>query len=345
MDRPDEPGVIEIEASSLARRRGNRNFLIAFAGSRSSTPHAGGRLGRRGRARRGMAPERTDAPVGAGDSHALWLAWTALRARRPRRVPRLLGAARAGRRRDDFRQAADHRRPLRTDAQSRSTTAGPTISSGPRPISSNARRGLPGPGGKRNGRRAGRLEENGRRLGAATDRRPDRHERHRGSPPPDGDLAGHGVAASLAATTTPPWTGSPRRCRLQGTSTRVRRRPGARRDTLEGARPRRAGRRGRALAAEARESFERMGAVRSLERLDACHAHRRDRVGLGQERSSSTLYAGTGRANPFSVNVPTSSASTSSSTSASVRWLIRICPPVASSQSRDARIVTAPTAA
>ena len=64
--------------------------------------------------------------------------------------------------------------------------------------------------------------------------------------------------------------------------------------------------------------------------------------------SRSTLYAGTGRAKPFSVKTPASSTSTCSSTSASVRWLIRICPSAASSHSRtrgssppDRRVVRA----
>ena len=64
----------------------------------------------------------------------------------------------------------------------------------------------------------------------------------------------------------------------------------------------------------------------------------RDRHGLVQERIPRTLKAGTGRANPFRVNAPTSSASTSSSTSACVRWLTRIWPPVASSHRREARM-------
>ena len=70
------------------------------------------------------------------------------------------------------------------------------------------------------------------------------------------------------------------------------------------------------LAAEAREVFARMGAARAIARLDARAADAGSNAGVAQERIPSTLKAGTGRANPFRVNAPTSSASTSSSTSA-----------------------------
>jgi hypothetical protein len=57
-----------------------------------------------------------------------------------------------------------------------------------------------------------------------------------------------------------------------------------------------------------------------------------------------TRWAITERANPFSVSSPTGSASTRSSTAANARWLTRMSPSRASSQSREARLATGPTA-
>ena len=58
-----------------------------------------------------------------------------------------------------------------------------------------------------------------------------------------------------------------------------------------------------------------------------------------------TRYAGTGRTNPFKVRSPRGSDSMRSSIAASARWLIRISPSAASSQSREARFETGPIAA
>src|SRR2546426_12427559 len=58
----------------------------------------------------------------------------------------------------------------------------------------------------------------------------------------------------------------------------------------------------------------------------------------------STLHVGTGRARPLRAMGPISSASISFSTAEATREEMRICPPLASPQSRAARLVTVPMA-
>ena len=63
------------------------------------------------------------------------------------------------------------------------------------------------------------------------------------------------------------------------------------------------------------------------------------------ETAAMTLYAARGRLIPFNSNSPTGSTFTAFSTFISTRGLIRICPGLASSQSREATLDTVPIAA
>ena len=60
---------------------------------------------------------------------------------------------------------------------------------------------------------------------------------------------------------------------------------------------------------------------------------------------ATTLYAARGRLIPFNSNSPIGSTFTAFSTFVSTRALIRICPGLASSQSREATLDTVPIAA
>jgi hypothetical protein len=61
--------------------------------------------------------------------------------------------------------------------------------------------------------------------------------------------------------------------------------------------------------------------------------------------AATSLYAARGRRIPFNSNSPTGSTFMASSTFVSTRGLMRICPGLASSQSRDATLDTVPIAA
>ena len=61
--------------------------------------------------------------------------------------------------------------------------------------------------------------------------------------------------------------------------------------------------------------------------------------------AATTLYAARDRLIPFSANSPTGSTVTACSTFVSTRGLIRICPDLASSHSREATLDTVPMAA
>jgi hypothetical protein len=61
--------------------------------------------------------------------------------------------------------------------------------------------------------------------------------------------------------------------------------------------------------------------------------------------AATTLYAAKGRLIPFNSNSPTGSTVTASSTFVSTRGLMRICPGLASSHSREATLDTVPMAA
>ena len=63
------------------------------------------------------------------------------------------------------------------------------------------------------------------------------------------------------------------------------------------------------------------------------------------EAAAITLYAARGRLIPFNSNSPTRSTFTTFSTFASTRGLIKICPGLASSHSREATLDTVPMAA
>jgi len=63
------------------------------------------------------------------------------------------------------------------------------------------------------------------------------------------------------------------------------------------------------------------------------------------EMVASTLYAARGRLIPLSVNSPTGSTATASSTAMNTRGLISICPGLASSHRREATLATVPIAA
>ena len=63
------------------------------------------------------------------------------------------------------------------------------------------------------------------------------------------------------------------------------------------------------------------------------------------DTAESTLYAVKGRLMPLSLNSPTGSTLIASSTAIKTRGLMRICPGLASSQSRDATLDTVPMAA
>src|SRR5262249_8627277 len=65
---------------------------------------------------------------------------------------------------------------------------------------------------------------------------------------------------------------------------------------------------------------------------------------IGAFTTSMTAYACTGFPNPLRTSAPRGTAVTISSTSASTRWLTTIWPGRASSQRRDARLHTLPTA-
>jgi hypothetical protein len=61
--------------------------------------------------------------------------------------------------------------------------------------------------------------------------------------------------------------------------------------------------------------------------------------------TATTLYAASGRLIPFNSNSPTGSTFTAFSTFVSTRGLMRICPGLASSHSREATLDTVPMAA
>ena len=63
------------------------------------------------------------------------------------------------------------------------------------------------------------------------------------------------------------------------------------------------------------------------------------------EAAAITLYAASGRLIPFNSNSPTGSTFTAFSTFVSTRGLMRICPGLASSHSREATLDTVPMAA
>ena len=63
------------------------------------------------------------------------------------------------------------------------------------------------------------------------------------------------------------------------------------------------------------------------------------------DAAATTLYAARGRLIPFNSNSPTGSIVTAFSTFVSTRGLMRICPGLASSHSREATFDTVPIAA
>ena len=65
---------------------------------------------------------------------------------------------------------------------------------------------------------------------------------------------------------------------------------------------------------------------------------------LFPDLAESTLYAVNGRLMPLSLNSPTGSTVMAFSTAIKTRGLIKICPGLASSQSRDATLDTVPMA-
>ena len=78
---------------------------------------------------------------------------------------------------------------------------------------------------------------------------------------------------------------------------------------------------------------EAIAATKALRSMSRLHSLRR-----------TTLKAFTGRWKPFRVSSPTASTSAISSTPPATRWASRICPGLASPQSREARLVTVPMA-
>jgi len=68
-------------------------------------------------------------------------------------------------------------------------------------------------------------------------------------------------------------------------------------------------------------------------------------VHVAYERAAITLYAARGRLIPFNSNSPTGSTFTAFSTFVNTRGLMRICPGLASSHSREATFDTVPMAA
>ena len=66
---------------------------------------------------------------------------------------------------------------------------------------------------------------------------------------------------------------------------------------------------------------------------------------ISRVTAPTTLYAARGRLIPFNSNSPTGSTSTAFSTFINTRGLMRICPGLASSHSREATLDTVPIAA
>ena len=95
MDRRDERVTCEIEAVDLARRRGNRNFLIALAGSHSITLMQDGDWDGAVALGEEWLPREPTSQSGQAN-YALWLAWTALERGNPDEFHRLLALVAPG---------------------------------------------------------------------------------------------------------------------------------------------------------------------------------------------------------------------------------------------------------
>jgi tetratricopeptide (TPR) repeat protein len=92
MDRRDELRRVEIEALELARRRGNRQFLIAFAGMISTSLMEDGDWDGAMKAAEEWVPREPTYESGQG-LNVLWLAWMALERDDPEGARRLISLA------------------------------------------------------------------------------------------------------------------------------------------------------------------------------------------------------------------------------------------------------------